>query len=139
MTRPTLRPVSLVLSALALAGAAAPALAGGIDMPVRAEAAAPDPHGLVALKVTIQRRSFDCQPTVYLASARGGYGPQVFLERREGKEWKAVKGSSPYGTQVDAFNRVTFDPVETDGLRIELKLRDNCSGGVLEWRFHEAR
>jgi hypothetical protein len=58
---------------------------------------------------------------------------------RDGDEWKPVTGASPRGTKVDQFNRVTFDPVETDSLRIELKLQDDRSGGVLEWRVHEAQ
>ncbi len=57
----------------------------------------------------------------------------------DGDEWKLVTGASSYGTEVDQFNRVTFDLVETDGLRIELQLREGHSGGVLEWRVNEAR
>jgi DUF1680 family protein len=56
---------------------------------------------------------------------------------RHGDQWKLVTGASNYETKVDQFNRVTFDPVETDGLRIELKLQEKRSGGVLEWRVHE--
>lgn len=55
---------------------------------------------------------------------------------RDGDEWKPVTGASSYGTEVDQFNRVTFDPVETDGLRIEIQLQKGHSGGVLEWRVH---
>ena len=40
------------------------------------------------------------------------------------------------GGQVICADRVTFDPIETDGLRIELQLREGHSGGVLEWRVH---
>jgi hypothetical protein len=34
---------------------------------------------------------------------------------------------------VDQFNLVHFDPVTTAALRIELKLQENRSCGVLEW------
>ena len=55
---------------------------------------------------------------------------------RDGDKWKPVTGASPYGVEVDRFNRVAFDPVETNGLRIELKLQEKRSGGVLEWRVN---
>ncbi len=48
--------------------------------------------------------------------------------------WRPVSGASEYGTQLDKYNRVDFDPVETDGLRIEVQLRENRSAGILEWR-----
>jgi len=47
--------------------------------------------------------------------------------------WKPVSGASDYGTQIDRFNRVTFDPVKTKALRIEVKLQPEWSGGILEW------
>jgi DUF1680 family protein len=49
--------------------------------------------------------------------------------------WKPVATSSEYGTAMDAFNRVTFTPVETTALRIEAQLQPEWSGGVLEWRI----
>jgi DUF1680 family protein len=58
---------------------------------------------------------------------------------RDGGGWKPVARASTFGTEVDKFNRVMFDPIETDGLRIELRLRENRSGGVLEWQVHEAQ
>jgi hypothetical protein len=48
--------------------------------------------------------------------------------------WREVKGASGYGTKTDQFNRVTFDPVETDAMRIEVKLQKGFSGGIFEWR-----
>jgi hypothetical protein len=32
-------------------------------------------------------------------------------------------------------NRVSFQPVETTGLRIEVELQPNYSGGILEWKI----
>ena len=58
---------------------------------------------------------------------------------RDSGKWKPVTGVSPYGTEVDQFNCVNFDPVETDGLRIEIQLREGRSGGVLDWQVHEAK
>jgi hypothetical protein len=72
--------------------------------------------------------------------ATGGcYVPASWrLLYRDGDQWKPVTSVSTYGTSVDKFNRVTFDPVTTGGLRIELKLQDGRSAGVLEWRVEEA-
>jgi hypothetical protein len=60
---------------------------------------------------------------------------------REGEEWKAVKltGDSGYGTAPDRFNRVTFEPVATQEVRIEVKLKPGFSGGVLKWTVGPAK
>ncbi|NQT38404.1 MAG: hypothetical protein HQ581_12985, partial [Planctomycetes bacterium] len=49
-------------------------------------------------------------------------------------QWREVEGASAYGTAPDGYNRVTFTPIETTALRIDVQLREACSGGVLEWR-----
>jgi DUF1680 family protein len=51
-----------------------------------------------------------------------------------GGEWKPVAGASAYGVEMDRFNRVTFDTIESQNLRIEVQLQPDWSGGVLEWR-----
>ena len=38
------------------------------------------------------------------------------------------------GSDLRRYNRVTFDPVETTGLRIEVELNPPWSGGILEWK-----
>jgi len=55
---------------------------------------------------------------------------------RAGDQWKPVTGPSDYGTKLDQYNRVTFDSVETTGLRIEVQLdaEGPWSGGILEWK-----
>ena len=40
---------------------------------------------------------------------------------RVGENWKPVKNHGPYGVERDTFNKVSFDPVKTDGLRLEIK------------------
>ena len=52
---------------------------------------------------------------------------------RAGSEWKPVTGASAYGVAKDAVNAISFDAVETDGLRMEVQLQDGFSGGVYEW------
>jgi DUF1680 family protein len=53
---------------------------------------------------------------------------------RRGDAWKEVSHASGYGVKKDCFNRVTFDPVETTAIRLEVQLRPDFSGGILEWR-----
>jgi DUF1680 family protein len=53
---------------------------------------------------------------------------------REGKEWKPVATDAAGGVEKNKFNRLTFQPVTTDGLRIEVQLQKGFSGGVLEWK-----
>jgi len=49
--------------------------------------------------------------------------------------WTAVPNPTEYGVDVDKFNRTTFDPVETTGLRLSVQMQPNWSAGILEWRL----
>ena len=51
----------------------------------------------------------------------------------EGEQWQEVAEPSGYGLERDAWNTVRFRPVETTALRLEVKLSEGASGGVLEW------
>lgn len=53
-----------------------------------------------------------------------------------GDRWKPVKlvDGQQYTTELDRFNRVEFEPVTTRGLRLEVGLQPDFSGGILEWR-----
>jgi hypothetical protein len=53
----------------------------------------------------------------------------------DGAEWKPVKltKGSTFGTALDAFNKVRFESVNTRELRLEVKLKPEFSGGILEW------
>jgi len=53
---------------------------------------------------------------------------------REGGEWKPVRTPSGNGCEKDRYNRTTFEPVQTDGLRIVVQLPDTFSAGIHEWR-----
>jgi hypothetical protein len=54
------------------------------------------------------------------------------LSYRAGNEWKALKTVD--APKKDAYDVVEFEAVETTGLRIDIQLQDNVSGGVLEWK-----
>ncbi|HET7217000.1 MAG TPA: glycoside hydrolase family 127 protein [Vicinamibacterales bacterium] len=53
---------------------------------------------------------------------------------KDGADWKPVAATSPYGVARDAFNRVTFAPVTTSGLRIEVAMQPKFSAGLQEWK-----
>jgi len=54
------------------------------------------------------------------------------LARVSGK-WQPVADASKYGVELDKLNRVTFTPIKTTALRIEVQLQKDYSGGILEW------
>jgi DUF1680 family protein len=60
------------------------------------------------------------------------------LSYRENGEWKPVKNPNGFGCAGDQYNRTTFDPVETDGLRLEVQLPEKFSTGIHEWRVEPA-
>ena len=47
--------------------------------------------------------------------------------------WAPVETRSEYGVRKDAPNRVTFSPVVTSALRLEVTLQPEFSAGILEW------
>jgi hypothetical protein len=57
---------------------------------------------------------------------------------RRGSDWVPVPDPSGYGTQVDRWNTVTFDAVQTTGIRLVAQLQNGVSGGILEWRVPQA-
>ena len=62
--------------------------------------------------------------------------PQAWhVEYRNGETWQPVAHPSAYGTEIDAFNRTSFDPVTTTALRLVVQLQSNWSGGILEWQL----
>lgn len=53
---------------------------------------------------------------------------------KDRETWKPVETTSPFGVAKDAWNKVTFKPVATSALRIELKMQPDVSAGVQEWK-----
>lgn len=52
----------------------------------------------------------------------------------EGKAFVPVETSKPLGVDGDQFNRLTFNQITTDKLRLEIDGAENFSTGILEWR-----
>jgi hypothetical protein len=55
------------------------------------------------------------------------------LVYKDGDDWKPVDRPSSYGLELDHFNEVTFTPVKTAALRMNVQLQSNWSGGICEW------
>jgi len=53
---------------------------------------------------------------------------------RSAEEWKPVTHAESFGAEADRFNQVTFDPLTTTALRLEVQLREGFSAGILEWQ-----
>jgi uncharacterized protein len=52
---------------------------------------------------------------------------------KDAEQWKPVNNPSAYETKLNRLNTLTFDPVETTALRLEVKLKPKFSTGVIEW------
>lgn len=75
---------------------------------------------------------------------------------KSGNDWKEVKATSEYGTELNKYNKLTFEPVETTELKMVVQLqrpktdkvsdekgpqvvevgRNGYSGGVIEWKVN---
>jgi hypothetical protein len=53
---------------------------------------------------------------------------------RDGNAWKPVEADSPGGVDTNRFNLQKFKKVSATALRLEVKLQEGFSGGVLQWR-----
>ncbi|MDQ3171695.1 MAG: glycoside hydrolase family 127 protein [Acidobacteriota bacterium] len=53
---------------------------------------------------------------------------------KDGDAWKPVAATGQPGVAKDAWNRMTFTPVTTTALRIEIVMQPNVSAGVQEWK-----
>jgi hypothetical protein len=58
------------------------------------------------------------------------------LLMKVGEEWKPVPLGSADTAVRDEWQRLRFEPIEVDGLRLEVKLRDGLSAGILEWEVN---
>ncbi|WCJ60344.1 glycoside hydrolase family 127 protein [Fontisphaera persica] len=53
---------------------------------------------------------------------------------RDGQQWKPVNVQGEYSVKKDTYNRVSFAPVATGALRLEVQLQPGYSAGLLEWK-----
>ncbi len=52
---------------------------------------------------------------------------------KSGNEWIPVEPLSPYTVSKDQLNTVTFKPVTTEAMRLEIELETEFSTGIYEW------
>jgi len=55
------------------------------------------------------------------------------LSYKEGNTWKPVTPLTPYTVTRNEFNFVSFEPVTTSALRLELQSEEEFSSGIHEW------
>ncbi len=53
---------------------------------------------------------------------------------REGDHWKPVESTASYAVEKDKYNKVTFQPVTTNALRLEVTMQPTWSAGIEEWK-----
>ena len=53
---------------------------------------------------------------------------------RDGDQWKPVENREAYGVEKDRYNKISFKPVTTSALRLEVTLQPNWSAGIQEWK-----
>lgn len=76
---------------------------------------------------------------------------------KDGNTWKEVENTTPYGTELDKYNKVSFKPITTTELKLVAQLqrpkadastdekgpqvvdvgRKGYSGGIIEWRVNK--
>jgi hypothetical protein len=90
------------------------------------------------IQYTFAKTASVSQTQVYWFDDAGGGECRVpaswRLLYKSGEEWKPVENLSPYGMAKDGYNTVTFKPVATDGIRLEVTMQDKWSAGVEEWK-----
>jgi hypothetical protein len=52
---------------------------------------------------------------------------------KDGDKWTPVETTDTYGVDKDKYNKVSFKPVTTTALRLELQMRAGWSAGLQQW------
>jgi hypothetical protein len=53
---------------------------------------------------------------------------------RSGRRWLHVENRTPYEVEADRFISVSFNPVTTSAVRLEIESQNRWAGGIHEWR-----
>ncbi len=69
---------------------------------------------------------------------RGGCSTPVSWRAfyKDGGQWKPVETTNEYTVSKDRFDKITFKPVTTTGLRLEVQLKPDWSGGLESWKVN---
>jgi hypothetical protein len=52
---------------------------------------------------------------------------------QDGDQWKPMENLGPYNVEKGAYNEVSFKPITTNAVRLELVIQPNWSAGVNKW------
>jgi DUF1680 family protein len=90
------------------------------------------------IEMTFARPATVSETQIYWFDDTGRGGVRVptswRLLYKDGDRWTPVQTAASFGVARDAWNTVTFTPVTTTGLRIELAMQEKFSAGVQEWK-----
>jgi hypothetical protein len=53
---------------------------------------------------------------------------------RAGDQWKPVDSTNPPSSAPNQYNQISFTPVTTTEVKIEARLKEGFSAGILEWK-----
>jgi hypothetical protein len=56
---------------------------------------------------------------------------------KDGDQWKPVESTTPYEVDKDRYCEISFKPVKTTGLRLEIQLIHDFSAGLYEWKVEQ--
>lgn len=62
---------------------------------------------------------------------------RVLIRGAAGEDWKPVTLAAEPSVARDGYNRVEFKPVTVVAVRLEARLQNGYSGGILEWRLRK--
>ncbi|OGU56381.1 MAG: six-hairpin glycosidase [Ignavibacteria bacterium RBG_13_36_8] len=55
---------------------------------------------------------------------------------KNGDEWKPIENLTPFTTEKDKYNIVSFKPVTVQAIRLTAKLQTDASAGIIEWKVN---
>jgi hypothetical protein len=90
------------------------------------------------VELTFARPSTISTSEIYWFDDTGRGGVRVpaswRLLYRDGANWVTIKSADAYGVAPNAWNRVTFAPITTTALRLEVVMQEKFSAGLQEWK-----
>jgi hypothetical protein len=91
------------------------------------------------IEMTFEKPSSVSQTEIYWfddEANRGGVRVPASwkLLYKDGDSWQPVETSDAFATSKDAWNKVTFKPVTTSALRLEVVMKPGVSAGLQEWK-----
>ncbi|MBN1900437.1 glycoside hydrolase family 127 protein [Candidatus Sumerlaeota bacterium] len=55
---------------------------------------------------------------------------------RQGENWEPVPHLEKLSPEKDRLQKITFSPLQANGIKIEAQLKNGFSGGVIEWKVY---